>query len=74
MTEYRVVNFTVKTAGFFHPEPGSAAIQTVGFANSLPELAEHMDGWDVVTSQIIPMGEVTIMSFTLKTEIAAPIN
>jgi hypothetical protein len=72
MTEYRVVTFTQPTRKFFAESVGAVSVQTLDFAGSIPELAEHMDGWEAVNFQLIPNGEVTYLSILLKTELAVP--
>lgn len=72
MSEYRIVTFTQPTSAFFHPEAGAVKIQTISFAGSLPQLAEYMDGWTVVNSQLVPAGELTYLSFTLKLDPVVP--
>ncbi|KAM9867059.1 hypothetical protein ACIFOC_00381 [Leucobacter aridicollis] len=68
MTEYRIVTFTQPVTALAAP-PGQAKSLTIDFLSSVPELAENMDGWEVINSQIVPAGENVILTFFLKTDL-----
>lgn len=72
MTEYRLVSFTQPSDAVFHPEVGSVKVLTVGFNDSLPQLAEMMDGWEPVSYQLVPQGDITYLTILLKTEVSVP--
>lgn len=65
-TEYRVVTFTQPTSAFFRANVGDVKIQTVDFLNSPQQLGKMMDGWEPVSFQLIPNGELTYLSIMLK--------
>lgn len=71
MTEYRFVTFSQPTSTVFPSAVPGASALTLDLAGSIPEVAEHMDGWDVVNTQVLPNGEVTYLVFTLRTEVSS---
>lgn len=68
VTEYRMITFA-QPAGKVFPALGTVSSLTVDFTDSIPELAEHMDGWEVINSQVVPAGEVVYLTFFLRTEV-----
>lgn len=73
MTEYRLVSFRWPTAEIL-PLVTDVKIRTIDFTNSHPQLAEHMDGWEVINTQVIPMGEFTVVIYSMRTVAAEPIR
>lgn len=69
MTEYRTVSFTVSSDALLGSNEGDVKVQTLDFVNSTPQLAEHVDGWEVVTMQIVPAGELAHLVLCLKTSV-----
>jgi len=72
MTEYRLVSFMQPTADLLGQDPGGVKVMTVNFTGSLPALAEYVDGWEVINSQIVPAGEYTYLTLMLRTDVAVP--
>jgi hypothetical protein len=69
MTEYRILSFMQPTTALLGEVPGGVKSSTLDLASSVPELAEHLDGWDVINSQIIPAGEFSYLVLTLRTSV-----
>lgn len=72
MTEYRFVTFTQPTSRVFPTEAGTVGVLTVDFLDSVPQLAEHMDGWEPVNFQVVPNGELTYLTVLLRGEMSVP--
>lgn len=72
-SEYRFVTFRQPATALIPPNPGDAKSLTIDLVNSDPTVAEHMDGWEVVNTQIVPLadGEIMIV-FTLTTKVNVP--
>lgn len=72
-SEYRFVTFRQPATALIPPNPGDAKSLTIDLANSDPTVAEHMDGWTVVNTQIVPIsGEEILIIFTLTTNVNVP--
>ncbi|WP_159794443.1 hypothetical protein [Puerhibacterium puerhi] len=71
MTEYRLVTFAFPASQLL-PPVGTVNVRTIDFAGSIPELAEHMDGWEVINTQLIPGGDVIYVTYSLRTNVAVP--
>lgn len=69
MTEYRTVTFAQPATTIFPTELGGVTSATVDFVGSDPQLAAHMDGWEVINSQVILSGDTAYLIFTLKTSL-----
>lgn len=69
MSEYRIITFTQPVTVLTDGVVGNAKSLTIDFAESDPALAESMDGWEVINSQIIPAGETVLITFTLRTKV-----
>ena len=54
------------------PQPDSVARLDVDFANSIPELAESFDGWELVDTQLIPFEGDVLIFCTLQMVATAP--
>jgi len=74
MTEYRTVSFMFPTVELLGSVPGGVHIRTIDFTESVPGLAEHMDGWDVINSQMMPAGDFTYLVFFLQTSVAGGVS
>lgn len=73
MTEYRFVTFRQPATKMIPAQAGGVNSMTVDFANSIPELASQMDGWEVVNFQFsgVDGGDVVLM-FLLRTKVSVP--
>lgn len=72
-SEYRFVTFRQPTSALIHSDPNGARALTLDLLNSAPEIAEQMDGWDVVNTQVLPLGtEEVVIIFTLTTKVGLP--
>lgn len=72
-SEYRFVTFRQPATALIPPEAGAAKSLTLDLVNSVPEISEQMDGWDVVNTQIVPIsGEEILIIFTLTTKVNVP--
>ena len=72
-TEYRHVSFCISSEKILGTgKPGSVQIQTIDFGGSLPKLSEYMDGWEVVSHQVVPAGEICFLTMFLKTTVDVP--
>ncbi|CED90292.1 hypothetical protein [Actinomyces succiniciruminis] len=72
-TEYRHVSFCQPTATLLGADgPGGVSIQTISFTKSIPQLAEYMDGWEVVSHQVVPAGDLCFLTLLLKTTTTIP--
>ena len=69
MTEYRTVSFMFPTTELLGAVPNGVHIRTIDFTQSVPGLAEHMDGWEVINSQMMPAGDFTYLVFFLRTAV-----
>ena len=72
MIEYRVVTFAHPSGAFFPAETGTVSVQTVDFVGSHPALAGYVDGWEPVSFQLVPNGEITYLSILLRTSLEVP--
>lgn len=52
MTEYRFVTFRQPASALFPANQVAVKSLTIDFLGSIPELASHMDGWEVVNFQL----------------------
>lgn len=71
-TEYRLVSFRQPVSAIVPPQIGAVTALTVDFAGSIPEVAQQMDGWTVVNTQLFHAGEDVVIMFTLKLDAVAP--
>jgi len=73
MFEYRTVSFMFPTAELLGSVPSGVHVRTIDFTSSVPTLAEHVDGWDLVNSQIVP-GEngFSYLVLFLRTQVDRP--
>lgn len=69
MTEYRIITFTQPVSALTDGSVGCTTSLTVDFVKSVPELAEYMDGWEVINAQIVPAGENVLLTFFLRTQV-----
>lgn len=69
MIEYRTISFMQPASFILGNEPGAVSSKTIGFDGSAPELAEHMDGWEVINGQIVPAGENVYVVYFLRTKV-----
>lgn len=67
MTEYQFVTFRKPLNEYVHPDPGGVYFNPINFGGSDPELSERMDGWEVVSFQVTPMGEEVLLSLLMRT-------
>ncbi|AIV40339.1 hypothetical protein [Curtobacterium sp. MR_MD2014] len=67
MFEYRTVSFMSTAQELLGLTPGGVQIRTIDFTSSIPELAEHVDGWEVVNAQVVPAGEYAYLVMFLRT-------
>lgn len=74
-TEYRLISICKPTEFWFGSGNDSEIHHsTIDFAGSNPELAEVMDGWEVISHQMVPAGEVTFLTLMLRTTAGVPDN
>lgn len=74
-SEYRFVTFRQPATALIPANTGDAKSLTVDLVESDPLVAEQMDGWDVVNTQIVPIsGEEILIIFTLTTKVNVPEN
>lgn len=71
-TEYRLVTFSRPTQEVVPSEVGRAAVLALDVLGAAPELAERLEGWDVVSVQVIPADEVTYVSVFLQSKPSLP--
>lgn len=72
-TEYRHVSFCVSSEKLLGVgKPGSVQIQTIDFGGSIPELSEYVDGWEVVSHQVVPAGGICFLTMFLRTSVDVP--
>lgn len=72
-TNYRLVSFCQPTAKLLgNGTVGLVMSNTVDFPGSVPELAEAMDGWDVVSHQLVPAGDVCFLTVLLRLDAGIP--
>jgi len=71
MTEYRTVSFMQSTAELLGAVPNGVNVRTIDFLSSVPQLAEHVDGWEVINAQIVPAGEFSYLVLFLATVVGA---
>lgn len=71
MTEYKFVNFRKAASEFVPGANGQVTALAVDIAGSVPELAEHMDGWEAVSFQITPVENDVLLTFLLRTTVDA---
>lgn len=72
-TNYRLVSFCQPTAKLLGDGTvGLVNVKTVDFLGSVPELAEAMDGWDVVSHQLVPAGDVCFLTVLLRLDAGIP--
>lgn len=72
-SEYRFVTFRQPATALIPGRTGDAKSLTVDLANSDPMVAEQMDGWTVVNTQVVPIsGEEILIIFTLTTNVNIP--
>lgn len=69
MAEYRFVTFRQAASKVVPAMNDAVTVLTIDLLGSVPELAEHMDGWEVVNFQIIPVDSDVLLSILLKTEV-----
>lgn len=74
MTEYRYVTFRQPQSTLIPPESGGAKVSTIDFLGSVPGLAENMDGWEVVNSQVVPIGEEILLVLLLKMDLRVDVQ
>jgi len=72
MYEYRTVSFMSTTQEILGIVPGGVQIRTIDFASSIPELAEHVDGWEVINVQLVPAGEFAYLVLFLRSLAGLP--
>lgn len=70
--EYRFVTFAQPAGGFFSGEVGKTTSLTVDFLSSVPELSEQMDGWEPISFQLTPAGDLTYLTVMLRLEHKIP--
>lgn len=70
MSEYRTVSYMGKTTDLLGATPNGVQVQTIDFLTSVPQLAEHIDGWDIINAQIVPMGEYSYLVLFLQTSVS----
>ncbi len=66
MYEYRLMTFCQESRKFFSGTNGEATRLDVDFLKSDPDLAKAMDGWEPVSFQLIPSGDLTYLSILLR--------
>lgn len=72
-SEYRFVTFRQPATALIPANTGDAKSLTIDLINSDPNVAQQMDGWDVVNTQIVPIsGEEILIIFTLTTKVNVP--
>lgn len=72
-TEYRLVSFRQPLEGLIPPVSGGVKVLTIDMLGSVPELAEYMDGWELVSSQFLLLNDIEyVVTFTLKMTVNAP--
>lgn len=70
LTEYRYVTFRQPASLLVPPRAGAVKVSTVDFLGSVPELAEYMQDWEVVNSQVLPIDEDVLLVLLLKTQVS----
>nr|DAL64874.1 MAG TPA_asm: hypothetical protein [Caudoviricetes sp.] len=70
--EYRFVTFAQPTGSFFGEEAGRTTSLTVDFLSSVPELSGQMDGWEPISFQLMPAGDLTYLTVMLRLEHKIP--
>jgi hypothetical protein len=73
MTEYRFVTFN-QPIGPIVPPVGGVATLTIDFLESIPALAEQMEGWEVVGFHVVPASESMLLMLLLKMDVTVPDN
>lgn len=64
--EYRFVTFAQPTGSLFGEEAGRTTSLTVDFLSSVPELSGQMDGWEPISFQLTPAGDLTYLTVMLR--------
>lgn len=70
-TEYRFVTFRQPASKLVPDSDGAVTALTVDFLGSIPELAEHMDGWEVVNFQLVPFDQSVLLVLLLRAQAVA---
>lgn len=70
MTEYRFVTFRQPHSQLVPPIIGGVSVLTVDFLKSIPELREHMDGWEVVNFQPTLLEDSVLLMILLRTSVS----
>lgn len=71
-TEYRFVTFRQPAERLVPDQDGGVTSLTVDFLGSVPELADYMDGWEVVSFQITPFETSVLLTVLLRTQLTIP--
>lgn len=71
--DYRHASFTFDAGEFLGTlVPNTAKIMNLDLIGSIPEVAQALDGWEVVSHQVIPAGDVCFLSLLMRQVTAVP--